>query len=67
LQQAVDVQPANPETWIELATFELQTGHPRAAATASRRAVYLDPRSSRPIGVFLDARRQIAAARAKTN
>ncbi|HEV7807732.1 MAG TPA: O-antigen ligase family protein [Solirubrobacteraceae bacterium] len=67
LQQAVDLQPANPETWLELASFELQTGHPRAAVTASRRAVYLDPRSSRPIGVFLDARRQIAAAaRAKT-
>jgi tetratricopeptide (TPR) repeat protein len=67
LQRAVDLQPANPETWIELASFELQTGYPQAAVTASRRAVYLDPRSSRPIGVFLDARRQIAAARAKTN
>ncbi|MDX6679594.1 MAG: hypothetical protein QOE31_3646, partial [Solirubrobacteraceae bacterium] len=62
LQRAVRLQPANPETWTELATFELRTGHPRAAVTASRRAVYLDPRSSRPVGVFLDARRQIAAA-----
>ncbi|MEA2139617.1 MAG: hypothetical protein QOG56_2767 [Solirubrobacteraceae bacterium] len=66
LQEAVHLQPANPETWIELANFELRSGHARAAMTASRRAVYLDPRSSRPIGVFLDARRQIAA-RAKTH
>ncbi len=62
LQQAVRLQPANPEPWIELANFELSAGRPQAAEAASRRAVYLDPRSSRPLGVFLDARRQIAAA-----
>jgi cytochrome c-type biogenesis protein CcmH/NrfG len=62
LQQAVRLQPANPEPWIQLASYELRTGHPQAALTASRRAVYLDPRSSRPVGVFLDARRQLAAA-----
>ena len=62
LQEAVRLQPANPEPWTALASYELRTGHPQAAVTASRRAVYLDPRSSRPVGVFLDARRQIAAA-----
>jgi tetratricopeptide (TPR) repeat protein len=66
LEEAVHLQPANPEPWIELAAFELRAGRPRAAETASRRAVYLDPRSSRPLGVFLDARRQIAAAGAST-
>jgi hypothetical protein len=66
LEQAVRLQPANPEAWLALATFELSTAHPQAALAASRRAVYLDPRSARPIGVFLDARRQIAAARAHT-
>ena len=65
-QQAVRLQPANPEPWIQLANFELRAGQPQAAVTASRRAVYLDPRSSRPLGVFLDARKQIAAAGAST-
>ena len=64
LEQAVRLQPANPETWIALGSYELRSDRPQAALTASRRAVYLDPRSSRPIGVFLDARKQIAAARA---
>jgi len=62
LEQAVRLQPANPEPWIQLARFELRNGDPKAAEAASRRAVYLDPRSSRPLGVFLDARRQIAAS-----
>jgi tetratricopeptide (TPR) repeat protein len=66
LEQAVQLQPANPEPWIALASFELRAGRPQAAVTASRRAVYLDPRSSRPLGVFLDARRQIAAAGSST-
>ena len=66
LQEAVRLQPANPEPWTALATFELQAGQPKAAEAASRRAVYLDSRSSRPLGVFLDARRQIAAAGAPT-
>ncbi|MDX6718332.1 MAG: hypothetical protein QOJ63_586 [Solirubrobacteraceae bacterium] len=65
-EQAVRLQPANPEPWIELAAFELRAGRPRAALTASRRAVYLDPRSSRTIGVFLQARTQIHARRAST-
>jgi hypothetical protein len=65
LQKAVRLQPANPEPWIQLANFELGAGQPKAAETASRRAVYLDPRSARPLGVFLQARRQIAAAPSK--
>ncbi|MEA2190895.1 MAG: hypothetical protein QOI73_1016, partial [Solirubrobacteraceae bacterium] len=65
LEQAVALQPDNPEPWIQLAAFELSAGRPGAAVTASRRAVYLDPRSSRPLGVFLQARKQIAASRAK--
>lgn len=64
LEEAVRLQPANPEPWIELGSFELRAGRPQAAEAASRRAVYLDPRSSRPLGVFLDARKQIAAASA---
>jgi cytochrome c-type biogenesis protein CcmH/NrfG len=66
LEQAVRLQPDNPEPWIQLAAFELAAGDAQAAVTASRRAVYLDPRSSRPLGVFLQARKQIAASRAST-
>ena len=66
LEQAVRMQPLNPEPWIALAQYDLDSGDPAAAETASRRAVYLDPRSSRPLGVFLDARQQIAATRAST-
>ena len=61
LQEAVRLQPANPESWLALAHYELKSGNPQAGLTASRRAIYLDPRSARPIGVFLQARRQIAA------
>ena len=60
------MQPRNPEPWIALAQYDLDSGDAKAAETASRRAVYLDPRSSRPLGVFLDARKQIAATRAST-
>ncbi|MBA3747225.1 MAG: hypothetical protein H0W96_06980, partial [Solirubrobacterales bacterium] len=66
LQRAVRLQPANPESWLALASFELRGANPQAAVTSSRRAVYLDPRSSRPLGVFLDARKQIAAGSAST-
>jgi cytochrome c-type biogenesis protein CcmH/NrfG len=62
----VRLQPVNPEPWIALAQYELDSGDLRAAEADSRRAVYLDPRSSRPLGVFLDARQQIAAKRAST-
>ena len=66
LEQAVRMQPLNPEPWIALAQYDLDSGDAKAAETASRRAVYLDPRSSRPLGVFLDARQQIAATRASS-
>lgn len=61
LLEAVRLQPANPEAWIQLAGFELRAGEAQAAATASRRAVFLDPRSSRTLGLFLQSRKQITA------
>ncbi|MFL5820515.1 MAG: hypothetical protein ACJ76S_07525 [Solirubrobacteraceae bacterium] len=46
LQQAVRLQPRNPDTWQALATFQLNTMHnPSAAFAALRAAVQLDPRS----------------------
>jgi len=62
LVKAVDLQPANPETWLRLAQFELDTlKRPRVALTAIRPAIYLDPRSSDAVAVFLAAQRQTNA------
>jgi tetratricopeptide (TPR) repeat protein len=62
LEQAVHLQPANPDTWLRLAQFELNTlKRPRAAMTAIRPALYLDPRSSDAVAVFLAAQRQASS------
>jgi cytochrome c-type biogenesis protein CcmH/NrfG len=62
LEQAVRLQPANPEPWQRLAEFELDIlKRPGAALTAIRPALYLDPRSSDAVAVFLAAQRQTKA------
>jgi len=62
LEQAVRLQPANPDTWLRLAQFELDVlRRPRVALTAIRPALYLDPRSSDAVAVFLAAQRQTNA------
>ena len=62
LGEAVRLQPANPEPWWRLAEFELNTLHrPQVALTAIRPALYLDPRSSDAVAVFLAAQRQTTA------
>jgi tetratricopeptide (TPR) repeat protein len=59
LEQAVRLQPANPDPWLRLAEFELNTlKRPKMAMTAIRPALYLDPRSSDAVAVFLAAQRQ---------
>jgi hypothetical protein len=58
LIRAVHMQPANPDTWLRLAEFELYTARDaKAALKALGPALYLDPRS--PVGqqVFLEAAR----------
>jgi hypothetical protein len=58
----VRLQPANPDPWVRLADFELNTLHrPALALTAIRPALYLDPRSSDAVAVFLAAQRQTTA------
>lgn len=62
LEQAVRLQPANPDPWTRLAEFELNTlQRPKVALTAIRPALYLDPRSSDAVAVFLAAQRQTTA------
>ena len=62
LEDAVRLQPSNPEPWVRLAEFELNTlRRPKVALTAIRPALYLDPRSSDAVAVFLAAQRQTTA------
>jgi hypothetical protein len=62
LEDAVHLQPANPEPWQRLAEFELDIlNRPRVALTAIRPALYLDPRSSDAVAVFLAAQRKTSA------
>jgi len=62
LEAAVRLQPANPDPWVRLAEFELNTlGRPEVALTAIRPALYLDPRSSDAVAVFLAAQRRTTA------
>jgi tetratricopeptide (TPR) repeat protein len=62
LGEAVRLQPDNPEPWLRLADFELNTlRRPAIAMTAIRPALYLDPRSSDAVAVFLAAQRQSTA------
>ncbi len=62
LEQAVRLQPSNPEPWVRLAGFEFNTlRRPKVALTAIRPALYLDPRSSDAVAVFLAAQRQISS------
>jgi tetratricopeptide (TPR) repeat protein len=62
LEQAVRLQPANPDPWVRLAQFELNTlKRPKVALAAIRPALYLDPRSADAVAVFLAAQRQASA------
>jgi len=59
LQQAVRLQPANPEPWRRLAEYQLrQLDRPEDAARSVRSAIYLDPRSFALTQLYLDATRE---------
>jgi O-Antigen ligase len=62
LEDAVNLQPSNPEPWQRLAEFELDFGNrPRAALNALGPALYLDPRSPSGQALFLQATRETGA------
>jgi hypothetical protein len=58
LEDAVKLQPTNSEPWLRLANFALNVDHdPAQAKAALGPALYLDPRSSTGIGLYLQAQR----------
>jgi O-Antigen ligase len=68
LEEAVHLQPSNPETWRHLADFELYAlNRPTAAARHLSASLYLDPRSATALQSFLDASRRAATASKPTS
>jgi hypothetical protein len=58
LQEAVRKQPANAQTWLSLAQFELDQGRKPQALSAIGSALYLDPRSPAAISTYLQASKE---------
>ncbi|HKE78817.1 MAG TPA: O-antigen ligase family protein [Solirubrobacteraceae bacterium] len=58
LQEAVRKQPANAQTWLSLAQFELDQGRKPQALSAIGSALYLDPRSPAAISIYLQASKE---------
>ncbi|HEX6020821.1 MAG TPA: O-antigen ligase family protein [Solirubrobacter sp.] len=63
LEEAIDLEPANPETWRRLGQFRLQVlNDPKGALRAYQAAYYLDPKPARSISDVVTASRAVAAA-----
>jgi hypothetical protein len=62
LEQAVDLEPANPETWRRLGQTRLTTfNDPKGALKAFQAAYFLDPRNLRSVSDVVVAARAAAA------
>jgi hypothetical protein len=60
LEDAVRLQPANPESWRQLANYQLNTlNQPTPAFVALRAALFLDPKNPAIQAEFLDAYRRL--------
>jgi cytochrome c-type biogenesis protein CcmH/NrfG len=58
LEDAVKLQPTNSEPWLRLANYALTVEHdPAQAKAALGPALYLDPRSSTGVALYLQAQR----------
>lgn len=61
-ERAVELQPANAETWRRLGTYRaIDLRQPRTAVGPLRAAYYLDPKSAEVEAAFLLLQRQLAA------
>jgi tetratricopeptide (TPR) repeat protein len=58
LREAVRKQPANAQTWLNLAQFELSQNRKPQALAAVGSALYLDPQSSAAASIYIDASRE---------
>jgi tetratricopeptide (TPR) repeat protein len=63
LERAIDLEPANPETWRRLGQTRLNLGDAKGALAAFQAAYYLDPKSARSMSDVILAARAEAAAR----
>jgi tetratricopeptide (TPR) repeat protein len=61
LERAVELQPANPETWRRLGRLRLQLGRADEALRAFQAAYYLDPRGQTSESDVLEASRATGA------
>jgi tetratricopeptide (TPR) repeat protein len=58
--EAVKLQPSNPESWRQLASYQLNTlNQPAPAFAALRAALFLDPRNPSIRAEFLEAFRRL--------
>lgn len=60
LEDAVRLQPNNPETWLRYAQFALrQDNNPQRTVDLLGPALFLDPRSDQAAALYLEATRQL--------
>ena len=58
LERAVQLQPQNAKTWQQLAEFDAALGDLKGAVAALRCALYLDPKNTNAVSLFLNISRQ---------
>jgi tetratricopeptide (TPR) repeat protein len=66
LERAVNLQPQNATSWLTLAEYDLGHGSAQQALKELGPALYLDPRSTDGVTLFLEASRQATAPAAAT-
>jgi O-antigen ligase len=54
LQKAVRLQPSNPQTWVALGEYDLQTHAAADALNELRAAIYLNPQTIAPEATIID-------------
>jgi tetratricopeptide (TPR) repeat protein len=65
IEQEVQLQPANTESWLRLADFQLnQLKKPKEALHSLGAALYLDPRNPTTITAYLQVRRRVTGRKA---
>ncbi len=60
LERAVQLQPQNAKAWLQLAEFDANQGDRKGALAALRSALYLDPKNTNAVTLFLQTSRQTA-------